>query len=76
MEAADLDNRFAYHRPDAAKVQMHEAVRSQLRLVAEGMNSLLPETREKALVFTKLEEAMFWANAAIARHVPAAPEEV
>jgi hypothetical protein len=42
-------------------------VRDECQALAEFMNEVLPEGREKSLVLTKIEETMFWANAAIAR---------
>lgn len=65
--ADDLEHRFAYHRPDADRAQQHADVRTQIFDLADWLNDVLPAGREKALVITKLEEAMFWANAAIAR---------
>ena len=65
---ADLEHRFAYHPPkDAERVQAHEAVRAFTGRLARDFENLLPNGREKSLAITKLEEAMFWANAAIAR---------
>jgi hypothetical protein len=65
----DIGNRFDYHAPDEEKQAKHVKARSMLQAIAYefGMN-LLPEGREKSLALTKLEEAMFWANAAIARN--------
>ena len=68
MDAADLENRFTYHAPTPEKVRQHERVRSYLRQMAEEFNDTLPEGREKSLAITHLEEAVFWANAAIARN--------
>lgn len=66
---SDLNNRFDYHPPkDEATKQAHETVRSILHATAVWMEDNLPGGREQALVITKLEEAMFWANAAIARN--------
>lgn len=64
----DLDNRFNYHKPDAAKVTLHEDVRNAARALAKDIDLLVPDGREKALALTKIEEAMFWANAGIARN--------
>lgn len=64
----DLRNRFDYHRPDAEKVKAHEAVRGACFHLALQFFDDLPEGREKASAITKIEEAMFWANAAIARN--------
>lgn len=46
----------------------HEAVRDWTYDCAEALIDVCPEGRELFLALTKLEEAMFWANAAIARH--------
>lgn len=67
MTEAELVNRFNYHKPDEKKVQGHDAVRASLLWVANMLNETVPEGREKSLAMTKLEEAMFWANAGIAR---------
>lgn len=68
MTMPHLDHRFAYHRPTTkARQDAHELVRALVGSTATTLDRELPDGREKALVLTKLEEAMFWANAAIAR---------
>lgn len=74
MEQADLDKRFTYHAPDAAKIEMHNTVRNMAKAAADAFNTVIPEGREKALAIAKLEESMMWANAGIARHVEAKDE--
>lgn len=69
MDQHDLDNRFAFHPArDSGVAERHEAVRDCLRIAAANLDDLCPDGREKSLAVTKLEEAMMWANAAIARH--------
>lgn len=66
----ELTHRFAYHPPrDDAAVAAHETVRAKAFELARQLDELLPadRPREKALVQTHIEEAMMWANAAIAR---------
>jgi hypothetical protein len=67
-EQADIDNRFAFHsaNTDERKAQ-HESVRAVCWTAATKLAAMLPPGREKALVLTHLEEAMFWSNAALAR---------
>lgn len=64
----ELRRRFQYHPPVTEDdMTGHASVREELHAVAQTLNATLPDGREKSLVMTKLEEAMMWANAALAR---------
>lgn len=64
----DLAHRFNYHPPKTGRrVSQHENVRAMCLDIATSMDEALPDGREKSLAITKIEEAMFWANAALAR---------
>lgn len=68
MSEENINHRFSHHPPKNPEiVQIHESVREELRATANYLDQVLPEGREKALAITKLEEALMWANAAIAR---------
>lgn len=64
----DIENRFAFHPATSEeKRDAHTSVRQLCRQLADVMNERLPDGREKEIVMTRLEEVMFWANAALAR---------
>jgi hypothetical protein len=68
MEDKELEKRFTYHKPKGDQPQKYEQLRAAARELAEAFNALCPESREKSLAFTALEEAVMWANASIARN--------
>jgi hypothetical protein len=64
----DLESRFSYHEPKGDQPFRYSQIRSYAKDFAEEIVKHSPPSREQALALTKLEEAVFWANAAIARH--------
>lgn len=67
MEA--LRKRFNYRKPpNDAVVKAHERLRAACFGTAMTVVDFTPECREQSVAITKLEEAMFWANAAVARN--------
>lgn len=64
----DLENRFTYHAPKGDQQDRYVQVRSKMLEVAKLVMELTPPSREQSVVLTKLDEAMFFANAAIARN--------
>jgi hypothetical protein len=67
MNAA-IDNNFKYHAPKEGQPEKYEALRSLGKGLAEAIDQLCPNSREKSLAMTNLEQATMWANASIARN--------
>jgi hypothetical protein len=69
----ELKRRFSYHPADTQeKKDNHQRVRDVCLGAAEELIEVTgAPSREQSLAITKLEEAMFWANAAIAREITA-----
>ena len=64
----DIEQRFTHHPPQHGQVERYAFLRAEARNFAQNMVIEAPACRELALALTKLEEAVMWCNAAIARH--------
>ncbi len=64
----DLTNRFTYHAPIGTQQERYVALRAAALELARMITDLTPKSREQSLAVTNLEQAIFWANAAIARN--------
>ncbi|MFF3406679.1 hypothetical protein ACFYW8_10765 [Streptomyces sp. NPDC002742] len=68
MDAADVIRRFTFHPAETAeRRQAHEDIRSGCLELALMLHAELPAGAEKQAAMFRLEEAMFWATAALAR---------
>lgn len=68
MWTEDFQRRFDFHQATQVSQVRHASVRDTFKETAFEL-ARLPDGREKSLAFTALEEASFWAHAAIAREV-------
>ena len=68
MTTEELTNRFTYHSPKDGQPERYEAIRYKAGILAAYIDKNCPDSREKSLAITKIEEAVMWANAAIARN--------
>jgi len=68
MSTSDMINRFRYHTPDDEQVVKHADIRNRVLELAIELDATLPDGVAKGLAINQLEEAMFWAHAAIARN--------
>ena len=64
----DLENRFTYHAPKEGQPAIYGEIRDMAKMFAYHIKRVTPYSREQSLALTQLEDAVFWANAAIARH--------
>jgi hypothetical protein len=62
-----IENNFTYHAPKEGQPAKYNEIRREARSLAYLIDGLCPHSREKSLAMTKLEEAVMWANASIAR---------
>jgi hypothetical protein len=68
IDSAEIDHRFDYVSPTPEKQVVHEGTLEAYKALAWEIAAWLPESREKSLAITALEESLMWANAAIARN--------
>lgn len=64
----DIANRFTYHPPKEGQAEKYGALRALAKELALELDAYCPESREKSIALTKLDEVVFWANASIARN--------
>jgi hypothetical protein len=62
----DIENTFTYHAPTPEQVGRYTALRDNAKVLASTIAVLCPESREKSLALTNLQQSIMWANASIA----------
>ena len=68
MNDSELEAIFTYHAPKIHQVEQYQMIRNAAHEFARAVNVLCPESREKALAMTSIQQAVMWANAAKAIH--------
>jgi hypothetical protein len=64
----NIDNNFVYHAPKEGQPARYTLLRDEVKKLAELFTANCPPSRELSLALTKLEEAVMWCNAGIARN--------
>lgn len=63
-----IENNFKYHSPKEGQPEKYNAIREKAKELAFLIDEECPNSREKSLAFTNLEQSVMWANASIARN--------
>ena len=69
QQLLELEHRFTYHAPKDGQIERYQQIRSRALEFAALIVELSPVSREQSIAFTRLEEVVMYANAAIAREV-------
>lgn len=64
----DIETRFTFHSSKGSQPQRYVLLRDAAKDLAYEIVRNTPDSREQSLAITNLEQAIFWANAAIARN--------
>ena len=67
MEIERIENEFTYHPPTPDKIPKWEAIRAKARELAQIISNECPGGHDQDIAIERLNECVFWANAAIAR---------
>jgi hypothetical protein len=63
-----IESDFTYHAPKGNQPEIYKTLRDTAKDLAILIANKCPDSRERSLALTKLEESIMWANAGIARH--------
>ncbi|HET9942139.1 MAG TPA: hypothetical protein VFR05_02290 [Terriglobia bacterium] len=62
----NLDNIFTYHAPHGNQAERYVEIREKAKELAKLIQEKTPESREQSVALTNVQQAVMWANAAIA----------
>lgn len=65
MTAAQIENIFTYHSPFGTQQERYVKLREKAKELGQMINESCPESREKSIAITKLQECIQMANASI-----------
>lgn len=66
MDKNQINEIFTYHKPFGTQADRYMELRENAKELAHNINDMCPESREKSLAITSLQQTIMWANAAIA----------
>lgn len=66
MTNEQINNTFTYHKPFGDQQMRYEQLRADAKVLAHSIQNCCPESREKSLALTNLQQGVMWANASIA----------
>jgi hypothetical protein len=58
MAPYDIENVFSYHAPQGNQPFLYEALRDRAKRLAYDIVAFCPESRERSLALTNLEQAL------------------
>lgn len=65
-EEQEVKQRFDFHKATAVTEPKHKDIREEHKRLAAYIFYNVPNSRERSLALTALQESMMWCNAAIA----------
>ena len=63
-----VENNFTYHPSKDGQQKRYQRIREYAQTMGSILITNCPESRELSLALTHVEDAVMWANAAIARN--------
>ena len=70
FDEAGVERIFAYPAPQGDQGVRYGGLREMAKRLAQAILLACPESRERSLALTKVQEAVMWANASIAINEP------
>ena len=70
MKEQEIRDTFRFHSSNPESVKVHEKVRREITETTVEIAEMLPESRERSLFITYMQQAQMMANAAVAIHAP------
>ena len=64
----ELERLVTYHTPTSAAIERHDTIRASTLEHLKTIRDAVPPGRERDIAMQRIEEAMFMANAGIARN--------